>query len=645
MSALQLVIEQLRAQRRELTIPYRIPGLWIDFQTASAQNLNPYDFYADRLQAILNDPAQPLVVGPTGGEWTRYAITYNLFPRLTTAFDHDGSGRLERGVNDSGWRETGTLLKSIAFLPFIRSMNFNTVHLLPITSIGQDGKKGTLGSPYAIRNPYKLDDNLAEPALAEVDVDLLFKAFVEASHHLGLRVVMEFVLRTAAKDADWIQEHPEWFYWIRADIPDRQPISRSSRAFGNPIWPPERLAEIHWKIQRGQRHDLPPPPDVYRKMYAAPPRPETVQMENGSWVGTLEDGACVRIPGAFADWPPDDTQPPWTDVTYLRFYDHPEFNYMAYNTLRMYDAHLAQPEHIVADLWDSIVGVIPYHQTTFGVDGVMIDMGHALPALLKRRIVETARAINPDFAFWGEDFNVSRSSREEGYNAVMGFLAFDLHQAERVQGFIDRLARHHPEITFFVTPENHNTPRAATRENALAYCHQALLYMVALPGMPSVCTGFELFEERPINTGLGFTPEMVTRYPPETLPLFSEWAFNWTRRGNMVGAVRYAMHLRRQFSELLSSPDPRTVIPGSSNNPHILVFSRCNAEHTLVFVFNMTLYDYQVGEAELFARDYTADGLWGFEGVTRLSERLSIHVELGGGHGMMFKAKNGSQLA
>lgn len=59
-------------------------------------------------------------MGEPGGEWTRYAITYNMFPRLTTAFDHDGSGKLETGPNRGGWRDTGTLLKAIAFLPFLR---------------------------------------------------------------------------------------------------------------------------------------------------------------------------------------------------------------------------------------------------------------------------------------------------------------------------------------------------------------------------------------------------------------------------------------------------------------------------------------------------------------------------------------------
>ncbi len=634
MSALKQITAELRARRREMNAPYWIPGLWVDFENPDAQNHNPYDFYANRLEAILYSEPQPVASDPDNNNWTRYAITYNLFPRVTTAFDHNGSGKLEQ-PNDDGWRETGTLLKCIAMLPYIRSMGFNTIHLLPINSVGIDGKKGTLGSPYAIRNPYKLDQNLTEPALP--DSELLFAGFMEAAHHMGIRVVMEFVFRVAAKDSEWVGEHPEWFYWIRADIPDRGPDTDAQMAFGNPIWPADQLGEVYWKVQSGQRHDLPPPPQTYRDMYTAPPRADQVSLVDGQWIGTLDDGTRVRIPGAFTDWPPDDVQPPWSDVTYLRFYEHPNFNYMAYNTLRMYDAQLAQPEHETRSLWDAIIGVIPYYQQKYQIDGVMLDMGHALPPPLLQQVMNTARDINPEFAFWGEDFNISTENRDQGYNAVMGYLIFDLHQPERMQAFVDGLASYQPALTFFTSAENHNTPRAASRMNALGFCHQALLYMISLPGMPFMLSGFELFESHPINTGLGFSPDQVAKYPEAKLPLFSEYAFAWTRHGNMVGAIRYAMHLRRKYEQLLTDPDPGTIYPGSSNNPNIMVFTRCNDDHTLVFVLNMTMFDHQSGEAELQARDSVAFGRWGFEGVTRLSERLSIHVELGGGHSMMYE--------
>ena len=146
-------------------------------------------------------------------------MIYNVCVRTHgAAFDHNGNGELDLPVNSEGFRETGTFLKAMAMLPYIKRLGANTVHLLPITSIGHDGNKGTLGSPYAIRNPYELDETLGEPSLG-LDVKTECKAFVEAAHRLGLRVVVEFVFRTAAKDGDWVKEHPEWLYWIKERPP------------------------------------------------------------------------------------------------------------------------------------------------------------------------------------------------------------------------------------------------------------------------------------------------------------------------------------------------------------------------------------------------------------------------------------------
>lgn len=632
--SLNVIIDALQ-QHQSSTEHYQIPGLWIDFENSSAQNLNPYEFYLHRLREILEADPQSVIQSTDHHHWTQYAITYNLFPRVTTAFDHNQSGTLEH-VNADGWRETGSLLKSIALLPYIRSMGFNTVHLLPINTIGKDGKKGTLGSPYSIRNLYKLDENLDEPAL-ELDTEVLFAGFVEAAHGLGMRVVMEFVFRVAAKDSDWVIEHPEWFYWIRDEIQDRKLGSRDTQAFGNPIWPIEQLGEVYWRTHSHRQDDLIPPPKKYQAMYTQPPHPDNIQMEDGRWIGTLEDGTHVRIPSAFTDWPLEDAQPPWSDVTYLRFYDHPHFNYMAYNTLRFYDNRLAQQNHEVSDLWSAIENVIPFYQEHYDIDGVMLDMGHSLPRPLKRRLMQAACDINPDFAFWGEDFSISRANREEGYNAVMGYLFFDMHQPDRMTAFIQGLSHKQPEIIFFATPENHNTPRSGSRENALGFCHQAVLYMMALPGMPFVSSGFELFESQPINTGVGFAPDIIAQHPPENLPLFSEWEYDWTRSGTLVGAIRHAMTLRKKYQSLLTNPDPATTFLGTSNNPHIQVFVRSDSEQTLVFVFNKTMWDYQEGDVLFATQNHMAVGRWGFEGETHLREQRAIHVAMGGGHSIMFE--------
>jgi hypothetical protein len=636
MSGLQQIISALHDNHQRLSAPYYVPGLWIDHNSPPAQPVNPYQFYAGKLQSILNTDPIPVIQGNGGGSWTRRAIVYNMLPRVTAAFDHAQDGVLSIKPSEDGWRDTGTLLKSIALLPYIRSLGINTVHLLPVTSVGQDGKKGTLGSPYGIRNAYELDSNLAEPALG-LDVNVLFAGFVEAAHRLGMRVVMEFVLRTASKDADWIGDHPDWFYWIREDVPDRLPGSHDPAAYGNPIFPPGDLQRVKDMVNRRDFYALPAPPKSYRDMFTEPPRPDQVSFENGRWIGVLDDGTQVRIPGAFSDWPPDDNQPPWTDVTYLRMYDHPDFNYISYNTIRMYDQRLACPENEVQDLWDAVAGVIPHYQQTFGIDGVMIDMGHALPMPLKQRVVDSARRIDPDFAFWDENFNIDHKSVDEGYNAVMGYMMFDLHLPDKIREFFGRLSYERLPLPFFATPENHNTPRAFSRPYALEYVHYALALCIVVPGVPFIHSGFELMEKKPVNTGLGFSNDMLREHPTETLPLFSAWAFDWTRPHNLVGSVRYALHIRQKYQDLLSDPDPATFILGYSDNPHVMVLARQNQGQTIIVLASSSMGTVEIGKAYLPVSRFQLAPIWGADTPHTGHEAIGIEAVMGNGHVLIFE--------
>jgi starch synthase (maltosyl-transferring) len=629
MSSLLKVIQRLESARRPLNTSYWIPGLWLGGKETDAVEVDPYEFYLNRLNEIADTEPQYQIQGIGGGEWSRHAIIYNLFPRVTSAFDHDGDGYLAIDGNEDGWRETGTLLKCIALLLYIRNMGFNTVHLLPITTIGQDGRKGSLGSPYAIRNPYKLDHNLEEPAL-ELSADELFGAFVEAAHILGLRVILEFVLRTGSKDSDWIRDHPDWFYWIRADVPDR--IGRGTgrlNSFGSPVFPHDVLNHIRHKVESGDRNHLPEPSAQYRSLYTLPPRPDQVYMENGRYYGTLDDATKVRIPGAFADWPPDDNQPPWTDVTYLRMYNHPNFNYMAYNTLRMYDAEYAQPEYENTELWDSIVGVIPHYQQTFGIDGVMIDMGHALPSRLKQRIVSSARDINPDFAFWDENFSITQHSRDEGYNAVMGWWVLSAHEPDGLRNMVNSMAHQALPISSFAAMENHNTPRAASRPGGIAYAHYVLSLAITLPTIPFILSGFELSETHPINTGIGFSNEYASQYPPERLPLFSEYAFGWCRPINMIRSIRYALSLRRRYEDVFLETHPESFVVGYSDNGRILVYTRRKFGRSVSIIANTDQIYEQHGRIVVNNKAMRVPGLWGTaETGMDLYEETMAHVTL-----------------
>lgn len=569
-----------------------MPPLWVTEppRQEKAIPVNPFRFFLEAI-AEIEKSNQTIPRQGDNGEWTRQAVIYNMFVRTTCAFDHNQNGILDIPANSNGFRDIGTFLKGIALLPYIQRLGANTIHLLPITSIGHDGNKGTLGSPYAIKNPYKLDETLSEPALS-LGAEIEFGAFVEAAHRLGMRVVVEFVFRTASKDSDWILEHPEWFYWIRADIRDREPSSTDETTYGPPIFTQEELHHITAAVEQHRFDMLIPPHEVYQEMFTPPPQPGKIVNENGRLTGFLDDGTRVRIPGAFADWPPNDTQPPWGDVTYLKLYEHPEFNYMSYNTVRMYDTRLARPEYANYPLWEKIIGIIPYFQTTFGIDGVMIDMGHALPIELKRRMVEKARSLDPDFAFWDENFSVTWKSREEGYNAVIGYCWSDHHHLQKFRNLLQRFETEEFPIPFFATPESHNTPRAAARRGGILYSKAAWFIDNFIPAIPFLHTGFELGETFPINTGLDFTTEEIKLFPSEKLPLFSEYAYDWMRKEQFVDWIAKISALRRAFIDLVADFHPMTFRTIDTGNQSIIAFLRTSPDG-LRSVLAIANFDFQ----------------------------------------------------
>lgn len=579
-SALKKIVARLEERRAQPSPAVRVPGLWLDpFGPVAAQSVVPEEFFLNRLRGILAAPRRKRVTdGDVPGDWGKNAIAYNLLVRYGAAFDHDGDGKISCEPMASGWRETGTFLKATAMLPFIRSLGCNVIHLLPITAIGQDGNKGDMGSAFAIRDPYALDEHLAEPALG-LGVETEFAAFVEAAHRLGIRIVVEFVFRTAAKDSVWAKEHPEWFYWIRADVPDRKAGENLETSYGVPLFPPEEMREVYDAVGQGRFHELPPPHAVHRDMFTVPPGPDTVRLENGAWRGTAPDPrtgqpVAVRIPGAFCDWTPDSTQPPWTDVTYLRLYDHPDFNYIAYNTVRMYAAQLARPENVVRPLWDKIIEIIPHYQTTFGIDGVMIDMGHSLPVPLKQQLVARARQVDPDFALWAEEFNLTPRAREEGYNVCLGPFLQTVRNDENLRGWLRWIHGAGLPVPFMATAENHNTPRAVHWSGGPAYALHAQAIGAFLPGVPYLHNGIELAEPAPVNTGFDFTDEETAALPASVLPLFSAAAMDWTREPTLVADLRRVHALRDKNRELFGDPSPGTIIPLETGNRAVFGYLR-----------------------------------------------------------------------
>jgi hypothetical protein len=204
----------------------------------------------------------------------------------------------------------------------------------------------------------------------------------------------------------------------------------------------------------------------------------------------------------------------------------------------------------------------------------MIDMGHALPMELKKTMIARARSIDPDFAFWDENFSVEEKSVEEGYSAVIGYVWSDMHHSEKLRNLLRRFSTEGYPIPFFATAESHNTPRAATREGGIGYSTYAWALSNFIPAIPFLHSGFELGEEYPVNTGLDFRREDLPRYPSATLPLFSEYAYAWTNKSEITGWIRTVSDLRRKYHDLIVERAPETFKFLEADNAKIVSFLR-----------------------------------------------------------------------
>jgi glycosidase len=120
---------------------------------------------------------------PRHPEWSRDAVIYQLNQRCFTP--------------------EGTFAAAAAHLPRLKHLGVTILWLMPVNPIGRKNRKGSLGSPYAVR-----DYTCVNHEFGRLE-DL--RDFVSRAHELGLRVIIDWVPNHTACDHIWVQDHPEWY--------------------------------------------------------------------------------------------------------------------------------------------------------------------------------------------------------------------------------------------------------------------------------------------------------------------------------------------------------------------------------------------------------------------------------------------------
>ena len=107
-------------------------------------------------------------------------------------------------MNVRQYTPEGTFAAAQKELPRLAELGIDILWLMPIYPIGVEGRKGPLGSYYAVKN--YCDVNPEFGTLADFD------SFLAEAHRLGLRVVLDWVANHTSPDAVWESEKPaDWY--------------------------------------------------------------------------------------------------------------------------------------------------------------------------------------------------------------------------------------------------------------------------------------------------------------------------------------------------------------------------------------------------------------------------------------------------
>ncbi len=98
----------------------------------------------------------------------------------------------------------GTFRAVIPDLERVKELGTDIIWLMPIHPVGEVGKKGPMGCPYAIK-----DYRAVNPEYGTLED---FKALVDAIHEKDMKVIIDVVYNHTSPDSVLSKEHPEFFY-------------------------------------------------------------------------------------------------------------------------------------------------------------------------------------------------------------------------------------------------------------------------------------------------------------------------------------------------------------------------------------------------------------------------------------------------
>src|SRR6056297_870368 len=106
-------------------------------------------------------------------------------------------------VNIRQYSPEGTFNAFTEHLPRLKEMGVKILWLMPIHPIGEENRKGTLGSYYSIKDFKEVNP--------EIGTKEDFRNLVETAHSHDMKVIIDWVANHTAWDAEWTKTNPEYY--------------------------------------------------------------------------------------------------------------------------------------------------------------------------------------------------------------------------------------------------------------------------------------------------------------------------------------------------------------------------------------------------------------------------------------------------
>ena len=107
-------------------------------------------------------------------------------------------------VNVRQFSDEGTFAAVETQLDRLSELGVDILWLMPIHPIGVEGRKGTLGSYYAVQ-----DYCAVNPEFGTLED---FDHFLAAAHEKGFKVILDWVANHTGRDHAWTRDHKDWYH-------------------------------------------------------------------------------------------------------------------------------------------------------------------------------------------------------------------------------------------------------------------------------------------------------------------------------------------------------------------------------------------------------------------------------------------------